>query len=100
MRKLYCKIDVYKRQYITSTDVHGLARRILTEETMTFIGADEIYDYFEPLFKTESGNIHHEWLKASYALEKVEAASEKLSLIHIYVRASVQQLSFQRRCQG
>lgn len=63
--------------YITSTDVHGLARRILTEETMTFIGADEIYDYFEPLFKTESGNIHHEWLKASYALEKVEAASEK-----------------------
>lgn len=63
--------------YITSMDTNGLARRICTENSMSFIGADEIYDYFEPLFKTESGTIHHEWLKASYALEKVEDVSEK-----------------------
>lgn len=50
----------------------SLVKLISRKKTTDFIGADSIYDYFEPLFKEETQiGIHNEWLKAEYALSKV-----------------------------
>lgn len=43
------------------------------------IGIDKIYDYFKGLFRenTDQPQIHHEWLKAEYALAKTDDTAEK-----------------------
>lgn len=56
--------------YIASKDSNGLARHIEKSTNDKFVGVDSVYNYFVPLFKEEVQiGIHHEWLKADYALE-------------------------------
>ena len=64
--------------YITSKNESGLARYVEKSKNADFVGADSIYDYFLPLFKEETQpGIHHEWLKADYALSQTDNALEK-----------------------
>lgn len=45
----------------------------IAEKTIRFAGADLLYDYFVPIFRDETDEIiHGEWLKADYALTKIE----------------------------
>ena len=63
--------------YIASKDTNGLVRRIEKSKNDKFVGVDSVYDYFVPLFKEEvQVGIHHEWLKADYALSQIKNASE------------------------
>ena len=57
--------------FVTSKERNGLERIINRADGTEFIGADRIYDYFQPLFEEEyETEVHHEWLKADYALGK------------------------------
>jgi len=57
--------------YLTDTSSNGLARVISGKNEAQVIGASNIYDYFVPLFREDGQTIiHHEWLKADYALSK------------------------------
>lgn len=63
--------------YIASKDTNGLARHVEKVKDDNFVGVDSVYNYFVPLFKEEvQVGIHHEWLKADYALSQIENASE------------------------
>lgn len=63
--------------YIASKDSNGLARHIEKSNTDKFVGVDSVYDYFVPLFKEEGQvGIHHEWLKADYALSQIKNTAE------------------------
>lgn len=63
--------------YIASKDSNGLARHIEKSNTDKFVGVDSVYDYFVPLFKEEvQVGIHHEWLKADYALSQIKNTAE------------------------
>ena len=55
-----------------------------------YVAADAVYDYFEIQFKENISDafIHNEWLKADYALSKVESDDERkvikaIALIHM-----------------
>lgn len=62
--------------YITGKDSDGLVRLIESNKEAGFIGIDSVYDYFEKLFTENSENhIHHEWLKADYALDRTDSAT-------------------------
>ena len=64
--------------YIASRDDGSLLRTLKKAKTPDFIGVDGIYDYFAPLLKEESENrVHHEWLKAEYALSKTSKRAEQ-----------------------
>ena len=57
--------------FITGKDRSGLERIISRSGTDDYIGVDRVFDYFLPLFS--DGNeaaIHHEWLKADFAISK------------------------------
>lgn len=72
--------------YIAGNDAAGLAQHIARSTTVGFVGADSIYDYFAPLFREETNpNIHHEWLKAEYALSKATSNEEKAIIKSIAV---------------
>lgn len=62
--------------FISNDEPHSMARFVNehVSEMGWSIGADLIYDYFEPLFKKEVSNefVHNIWLSAQYALEKCE----------------------------
>lgn len=63
--------------YIASKDSNGLARHIEKSKNDKFVGVDSVYDYFVPLFKEEvQVGIHHEWLKADYALSQIKTTVE------------------------
>lgn len=63
--------------YIASKDSNGLARYIAKSKNDKFVGVDSVYNYFVPLFKEEAqAGIHHEWLKADYALSQIKNATE------------------------
>ena len=63
--------------YIASKDANGLARHVEKSKNDKFVGVDSVYDYFVPLFKEEvQVGIHHEWLKADYALSQIKTAVE------------------------
>lgn len=63
--------------YIASKDSNSLARHIKKSKNDKFVGVDSVYDYFVPLFKEEvQVGIHHEWLKADYALSQIKTAVE------------------------
>lgn len=64
--------------YLTSRDKNGLARYVEQSKTSNFVGVQYVYDYFIPLFQedTQTG-IHHEWLKADYALSQTEDEIEQ-----------------------
>jgi len=63
--------------YIASKDSNGLARYIEKSKNDKFVGVDSVYDYFVPLFKEEVQiGIHHEWLKADYALSQIKTTVE------------------------
>lgn len=63
--------------YIASKDAYGLARYIERCKNDKFVGVDGVYDYFVPLFKEEvQVGIHHEWLKADYALTQIKNSVE------------------------
>lgn len=58
-----------------------------------YVAADAVYDYFEIQFKENVSDafIHNEWLKADYALSKVESDDERrviktIALIHMIGR--------------
>lgn len=64
--------------FITSKERSGLERIVSLAKDDSFIGADRIYDYFQPTFSVESDPlIHHEWLKADYALNRTNNAHAK-----------------------
>ncbi len=64
--------------YLTDEASNGLASIIAGSEDAGLVSAGSIYDYFIPLFREESDNsIHHEWLKADYAISKTEDDAEK-----------------------
>lgn len=64
--------------YIASRDDGSLLKALQKIKTPDFIGVDGIYDYFAPLFKEETENrVHHEWLKAEYALSKTLNKAEQ-----------------------
>ena len=50
-----------------------------TSKKSWFIGADLIFDYFEPLFKKDISNeyVHNIWLSAGYALDKCHNEDQK-----------------------
>ena len=63
--------------YIASKDANSLARHVEKSKNDKFVGVDSVYDYFVPLFKEEvQVGIHHEWLKADYALSQIKTAVE------------------------
>lgn len=63
--------------YIASKDSNGLARHIEKSKNDKFVGVDSVYNYFVPLFKEEAQvGIHHEWLKADYALSQIKNTAE------------------------
>jgi len=63
--------------YIASKDSNGLARHIEKSKNDIFVGVDSVYNYFVPLFKEEvQVGIHHEWLKADYALSQIRNTAE------------------------
>ena len=63
--------------YIASKDSNGLARHIEKSKNDKFVGVDSVYNYFVPLFKEEvQVGIHHEWLKADYALSQIRNTAE------------------------
>lgn len=63
--------------YIASKDSNGLARHIEKSKNDKFVGVDSVYNYFVPLFKEEvQVGIHHEWLKADYALSQIKNTAE------------------------
>lgn len=67
--------------FISNDEPHSMAR-FINEHVSDMgwsIGADLIYDYFEPLFKKEVTNefVHNIWLSAQYALEKCENDDQK-----------------------
>lgn len=64
--------------YIASRDNGSLLRTLQKMKAPDFIGVDGIYDYFTPLFKDETeSSVHHEWLKAEYALSKTSKREEQ-----------------------
>ena len=67
--------------FISNDEAHSMARFVAnhTYEDDWVIGADLIYDYFEPLFKKEVTNeyVHNLWLSAEYAIEKCASEDSK-----------------------
>lgn len=65
--------------YLASKDSYGLARHIEKSKNDKFVGVDKVFDYFIPLFKEEvQVGIHHEWLKADYALSQIKNPHEAM----------------------
>lgn len=62
--------------FLANDDQGSLVR--LIENSNTVLAADVIYNYFENMFKKnkELPVIHNEWLKAEYAISKVETNNE------------------------
>lgn len=72
--------------YITSKDKDGLARTVAKSKSVDFIGVNSVYDYFTSLFKEDAATgIHHEWLKADYAISKTDNAVEQAIIKSIAV---------------
>ncbi len=63
--------------YLSSKDRNSLAQVIKKTDANAFVGIDSVYDYFSDIFRNDSSYIHHEWLKAEYALSKVREREEK-----------------------
>lgn len=61
--------------FISKDEPYSMARIIKshTEKDPFFITADNIYDYFKSILKTDTANavVHAEWLKADYALKRI-----------------------------
>ncbi len=78
--------------FLTGKDMYSLANFVSKCREIIFVGADLVYDYFNQLFKEEKTlSIHNEWLKADYALTRVESEDEKaviksLAVIHMINR--------------
>ena len=64
--------------YLTSRDRSSLAQVIKRTDAGSFVGVDSVYDYFADIFKGDTTYIHHEWLKAEYALSKANSEDEKM----------------------
>lgn len=79
--------------YITSKDKDGLARTVSKSKNVDFVGVDSVYNYFISLFKEDTATgIHHEWLKADYALTKTEDSVEQAIIKSIAVIHMVNKL--------
>ena len=63
--------------YLTGKERYSLIQTISRSHEATFADIGSVYDYFAPLFKKEDSNIHHEWLKAEYALGNVTSENEE-----------------------
>ena len=64
--------------FITSKDRYSLSSYAKDSENTDYVGADQIYDYFENQFKDDvTSMVHNEWLKADYALSKVSSPDER-----------------------
>ena len=67
--------------FISNDEPHSMARFVKDHniEMGWSIGADLIYDYFEPIFKKDVTNefIHNVWLSAKYALEKCNSEEQR-----------------------
>ena len=67
--------------FISNDEANSMARFIAnhTKNDGWSIGADLVYDYFEPLFRKEVSNeyIHNIWLSAEYVIERCESEDEK-----------------------
>lgn len=67
--------------FISNDEPNSMARFVKehTKEKEWSIGADLIYDYFEPLFKKGENNefIHNIWLGAEYALDKCKSEEQR-----------------------
>lgn len=72
--------------YIAGKDSNGLTYLIKKSDNDEFVGVDSVYNYFVPLFKedTQTG-IHHEWLKADYALSQVKDTTEAIVIKSIAI---------------
>ena len=77
------------------TFIAGKEKGCLTKLISTsnsYIGVDSVFDYFAPLMEEENDSyVHHEWLKADYALELCETPEESsiikaIAIIHIVNR--------------
>lgn len=64
--------------FLSGKDLHSLHSFIDDCETVSYVGTGLIYDYFLPLFEGEKNtSVHNEWLKAEYALSKLNDKSEQ-----------------------
>ncbi len=64
--------------FLSGKDFHSLNEYIVNCCDVSYAGASLIYDYFLPLFEGENNtSIHHEWLKADFALSKVNDIEEQ-----------------------
>ncbi len=67
--------------FVSNDEAHSLARFVKehSAESEWIVGADLVYDYFEPLFRKDVSNeyIHNIWLSADYALSKCKGDDEK-----------------------
>lgn len=78
--------------FLTGKDMYSLANFVEKCREVNYVGAGLVYDYFNQLFREEkTSSIHNEWLKADYALTRVENGNEKtviksLAVIHMINR--------------
>lgn len=64
--------------FLTGNDVQALPSLIWKTESVSFVGANVIYDYFSQLMENEKdSSIHNEWLRAEYALSKTTDADQQ-----------------------
>lgn len=78
--------------FLTGKDMYSLANYIIKCRGIEYVGAGLIYDYFAQLFEEDkTSSVHYEWLKADYAISKIENNNEKvviksLAVIHMINR--------------
>lgn len=70
--------------FLSHKEPNSLAKFLEEDKnTKGFMSGDIVYDYFSNVFKHDSiGKIHNEWLKAEYALGKVDSI-EKRKIIKV-----------------
>lgn len=64
--------------FLTGKDLYSLAMYVEKSRDTGFVGTDLIYDYFSQLLAEEKDlSVHNEWLRAEYALGKMEDENER-----------------------
>lgn len=65
--------------FITGKDRFSLNSFIKENDGIEYVGANQIYDYFEQIFREDVRSaVHNEWLKADFALDKAKTLDERM----------------------
>ena len=64
--------------FLSGKDLHSLNSFINSSDEVSYAGTGLIYEYFLPLFEGEKNTmVHNEWLKAEYALKRLNNKNEQ-----------------------